>query len=134
MLSYSAVRRVSFVSLPSVESFVIPLTSTLCHFCCSLIFQPVTVLQEIAECVEGKLQTPIQYQLNTSKAHGSGTNYVKALVKTANAVARSKNMTNADLTYAEAHVDRHLMEIFQYNSPPISPGRGDSIKAPVEVD
>jgi hypothetical protein len=85
----------------------------------SLIFQPVTVLREIADCVEATLQMPIQYQLKSSKAHGSGTDYVKALVKTADARARPSNMTLDDLAYAEKHLESRLLEIFHYRIPTI---------------
>ena len=81
----------------------------------------MTVLREIADCVGGTLQVPIQYQLKTSKAHGSGTDFVKALIKTANAAARSNNLTTADLKYASQHLDSQLMELFQYHVPLISP-------------
>jgi len=84
----------------------------------SLIFQPVTVLREIADCVHGELNTPIQYQLQSSKAHGSGTDYIKALIKTANAKARPNNMTEADLDYAQHNLDVRLMELFEYRHPP----------------
>lgn len=89
---------------------------------CSLVFQPVTVLREIAECVEGTLNAPIQYQLATSKAHGSGTDYIAALVKTADADARPRNMTAVDLEYASNHLDERLMHAFHYVLPTVSDG------------
>jgi hypothetical protein len=86
----------------------------------SLVFQPVTVLREIADCVEGTLNTPIRYQLASSKAHGSGTDYIQALIKTADAEGRPSNMTAADLDYAATNLDARLMQAFQYDLSPLS--------------
>jgi hypothetical protein len=83
----------------------------------SLVFQPAVVLHEIANCMEGAVQQPIQYQLKSSKAHGSGTDYIKALVKTADSKVRSNNMTIHDLDYARHHLDRRLMTTFHYHVP-----------------
>jgi hypothetical protein len=83
----------------------------------SLIFQPAIVLQEIADCVEGTVQQPIKYQLKSSKDHGSGTDYVKALIKTADAKSRPNNMTMDDLAYAYKHLDQRLMKTFHYHFP-----------------
>lgn len=82
-----------------------------------LVFKPQLVLQQIAECAGGKVKTPIRYQVNTAKSHGSGTNFVKAIVKTANKMARSQNMTQQDLEYAQRHLDRDMMELFRYRHP-----------------
>lgn len=82
-----------------------------------LIFQPVVVLQSIADCVSGTLRSPIQYQVKSSKSHGSGTDYIKALIKTADTKARSKNMTMADMQFASTHLDSELMNLFHYNIP-----------------
>lgn len=83
----------------------------------SLVFQPAVVLHEIANCIEGKVQQPIQYQLKSSKAHGSGTDYIKALGKTANSKLRSNNMTKQDLEYAYQHLEHRLMRTFHYHVP-----------------
>jgi hypothetical protein len=82
-----------------------------------LVFQPAVVLHEIANCVEGTVQQPIQYQLKSSKLHGSGTDYIKALGKTADSELRSRNMTINDLDYAKQHFDRRLMRTFHYHMP-----------------
>ena len=82
-----------------------------------LIFQPVTVLQEIADCVEGTLANPIQYQVASSKTHGSGTDYVKALIKTADTELRLHNLTANDLDFARTHLDEELLRLFRYNLP-----------------
>ena len=81
------------------------------------MFQPAVVLHEIANCVEGIVQQPIQYQLKSSKAHGSGTDYMKALGKTADANLRSNNMTIQDLEYASQHLDQRLVQTFHYHIP-----------------
>jgi hypothetical protein len=86
----------------------------------SLVFQPAIVLEEIAKCVEGAVQQPIQYQLKSSKSHGSGTDYIKALAKTADATVRSNNMTVQDLEYAYRNLDHRLIATFQYQLPKLS--------------
>ena len=82
-----------------------------------LVFQPVTVLREIADCVDGVLNDKIVYQVKSSKAHGSGTDYTKAIIKTADTKARPNNMTAADLAFAQQHLDPELMELFHYHFP-----------------
>ena len=91
-----------------------------------MVFQPAVVLNEIAHCVEGTVQQPIQYQLKSSKMHGSGTDYIKALVKTADANLRSNNMTREDLDYATKHLDPRLMNTFHYHIPSVHFPNGDS--------
>jgi len=86
-------------------------------FLFSLVFQPRAVLKEIVACVGAKLKLPLQYQLKTSKAHGSGTDFVKAVAKTANAESRLHNMTQADKEFAQQHLDPDLMELFHYRGP-----------------
>ena len=82
-----------------------------------MVFQPAVVLREIADCVHGRVREPIQYQVSTAKAHGSGTDYIDALIKTANATVRSHGMTQADLEFASNHLDETLMSLFHYNIP-----------------
>lgn len=67
--------------------------------------------------MEGTLNTPIRYQVASSKTHGSGTDYIKALIKTADAKGRPYNMTAADMEYATKHLDARLMVTFNYNVP-----------------
>lgn len=80
-----------------------------------LVFQPVTVLREIADCVDGTLASEIQYQVKSSKPHGSGTDYIKALIKTADTELRARNLTADDAEFARAHLDPDLMKLFHYN-------------------
>ena len=82
-----------------------------------MVFQPAVVLREIADCVHGRVQEPIQYQVSSAKAHGSGTDYVDALIKTANATVRPHGMTQDDLDFASAHLDETLMSLFRYKVP-----------------
>ena len=77
----------------------------------------MAVLQEIADCVNGTVHHPIQYQLKSSKTHGSGTDYIKAITKTADATKRSYNMTIDDLNYAAQHLHHQLMDTFHYPIP-----------------
>ena len=71
----------------------------------SLIFQPTKVLAEIANCVGAGVTPKLVVQLKSSKAHGSGTDFIKAITKTADVSARIKNMTQQDLHYANEHLD-----------------------------
>jgi hypothetical protein len=80
----------------------------------SLVFQPKQVLTEIAHCVGATVREPLRYQINTSKNHGSGTNWIRAITKTASAELRKHNLTADDITYLHQHLDSTLMDLFQY--------------------
>lgn len=82
-----------------------------------LVFQPAKVLKEIATCVDAKVRPRLIFQLNTSKQHGSGTDFLKAISKTANAKVRLFNMTEEDFDFATKHLDSNLMTLFQYKHP-----------------
>ena len=57
------------------------------------------------------------FQLNSSKKHGSGTDFLKALTKTANMKARLLNMTEEDFDYATKTLNSNLMQLFHYKHP-----------------
>jgi hypothetical protein len=82
-----------------------------------LVFRPVSVMEKVAECMGGVVNQPFSYRLQTSKSHGSGTDFVKAVVKTGDAVGRTNNMTTADLEYARQHLDEGLMSRLRYRIP-----------------
>jgi hypothetical protein len=82
-----------------------------------LVFRPVSVMEKVAECMGGTVNQPFNYKLATSKSHGSGTDFVKAVIKTGDAVGRTKNMTAADLEYARQHLDKGLMSRLHYGLP-----------------
>jgi hypothetical protein len=82
------------------------------------VFQPAKVLAEIADCVGGNVRPDIVFQLHSSKQHGSGTDYIKAITKTADVNARSQNMTIHDFEFASIHLDPQLMKMFRYVHPP----------------
>ena len=81
-----------------------------------LVFSPRTVLSEIADCLGAKLTEPLKFQVKTSKAHGSGTDFVRAIIKTANADLRLNNLTAADMEYVQEHLDPKLMALFHYHA------------------
>ena len=83
----------------------------------SLVFQTRVVLSEIADCLGATLSEPLYYQVKSSKKHGSGSGFVKVLMKTSDAAHRLQNMTQADLEYATEHLDPFLMQTFNYRSP-----------------
>lgn len=76
-----------------------------------------SVLAQIAECTGAPLAPKFVWQTRSSKNHGSGTNFVKAIWKTADRVGRVKSMTPADLDYARRYLDEHLLELFHYHLP-----------------
>ena len=80
----------------------------------SLVFQPNVVLSAIADCVGATISHPLRYQVKTSKGHGSGTTFVKAIVKTADAAARMHNLTTDDRNYLQQHLDPALLKLFHY--------------------
>jgi hypothetical protein len=82
-----------------------------------LVFRPVSVMEKVAECMGGVVNTPFSYKLKTSKSHGSGTDFVKAVVKTGDTIGRTKNMTAADLEYVRQHLDDGLMKMLRYRLP-----------------
>jgi hypothetical protein len=82
-----------------------------------LVFRPVSVMEKVAECMGGVVNKPFRFQLRTSKSHGSGTDFVKAVVKTGDAVGRTNSMTAADLEYARQHLGEELMSRFRYHVP-----------------
>jgi hypothetical protein len=82
-----------------------------------LVFRPVSVMEKVAECMGGVVNQPFSYRLRTSKSHGSGTDFVKAVIKTGDAVGRANNMTAADLEYARQHLDEGLMSRLHYRIP-----------------
>lgn len=75
------------------------------------------MLNEIAKCVDGKVRSKLIFQLNSSKKHGSGTDFLKALTKTANMKARLLNMTEEDFDYATKTLNSNLMQLFHYKHP-----------------
>lgn len=81
------------------------------------MFQPRTVLGEIADCLGVDLKEPIQYQVKTSKSHGSGTDYVKAMIKTADSTLRLHNLTHGDQEFVQQYLDARIMETFHYHGP-----------------
>lgn len=76
------------------------------------MYNPQSVLTEIGHCLNATISNPYRYQTKTAKLHGSGTDYVKALIKTAHVT--TDNMTQADISYAQQQLDADLMRIFRY--------------------
>jgi hypothetical protein len=63
------------------------------------------------------LSEPLRYQVKAAKGHGSGSGFLKVILKTANAQLRLHNLTQADRAYANKHLDPFLMETFSYRGP-----------------
>ena len=63
--------------------------------------------------------TPFHYQIQSAKGHGSHTDFVKAILKSGNVVARTRNMTQEDVQFAISHLDPQLMKAMHYNMPSI---------------
>jgi hypothetical protein len=91
---------------------------TFTHFSIrSLVFSPRAVLSEIADCLGASLSEPLQFQVKSSKSHGSGTDFIQAMIKTVDARLRLHNLTLQDREYAEQHLDPKLMKMFHYHGP-----------------
>ena len=79
-----------------------------------MLLQAPAVLSKIAECVGTDVRNPIQYQTGSAKAHGSHTDFLKAILKSADAEKRSNLLAQRDLDYAAAKLDPELIDAFQY--------------------
>jgi hypothetical protein len=81
----------------------------------SLVFQPHLVLHEIAQCVGGTVRSPLLYQTKTSKSHGSGTDLIAGIRKTADLEPRGILPDDKDYEYYRRYVDADLIRMFHYN-------------------
>jgi hypothetical protein len=79
-----------------------------------MLLKAPQVLAKIAECVGGDVRTPIVYQKGSAKAHGSHTDFLKAILKSADAEKRRHQLEQRDQAYAAAHLDKGLMAAFEY--------------------
>lgn len=84
-----------------------------------LLLQAPAVMKQVSDClgVEPVATTHFKFQTGKAKNHGSGTDLLHAVIKTANVTARVKGMTQQDLKFTAANVDPDLMRIFQYHLP-----------------
>jgi hypothetical protein len=84
-----------------------------------LLLRPQEVMSKIATCLGGSILPPgdFKYQLSSSKSHGSGTDYVKAIEKTGSIALRTRNMTLDDIEFLREHTDGNLSRIFSYRLP-----------------
>jgi hypothetical protein len=80
-----------------------------------MLLQAPAVLSKIAECVGTQVRDPIQYQRGSAKAHGSHTDFLSAILKSADGGKREHLLTAEDKEYAATHLDTDLMEAFHYN-------------------
>jgi hypothetical protein len=81
----------------------------------SLVFQPHVVLSEIAQCVGATVRSPLEYQTKTSKSHGSGTDLIAGIQKTANLDIHQIFGNNShDYDYFQKYVDPELVRLFHY--------------------
>ena len=79
-----------------------------------MLLQAPAVLAKVAECVGGQVREPIQYQRGSAKAHGSHTDFLKAILKSADSEKRRNSLTTEDLDYAASKLDTNLIDGFQY--------------------
>lgn len=80
-----------------------------------MLLQAPAVLAKVAECVGTEVRDPILYQQGSAKNHGSHTDFLSAVLKTADKEKRAHALTHNDLEYAAASLDSNLMSAFQYN-------------------
>jgi hypothetical protein len=79
-----------------------------------MLWQAEYVLQQIATCLGTVVNTPLAYQTKSAKAHGSGTDYLKAIFKSGNRTLRERNLTDDDKEYAALHFDHDLLQLLNY--------------------
>lgn len=79
-----------------------------------MLWHAETVLQHIADCLGTVVAEDIAHQTLSAKAHGSGTDFLKAIIKSGNRTLRERNLTDQDKAYAAIHLDHELMEIMNY--------------------
>lgn len=79
-----------------------------------MLWQADFVLKQIAACLGSTLADPISYQTKSSKSHGSGTDFLKAIFKSGNRTLRERHMTAEDKKYASIHFDNELMQLMNY--------------------
>ena len=84
-----------------------------------LLHAPV-IIEKVSECIFGpdyiRQKRNFKYQTSSSKSHGSGTNFLKAIMKTANETSRESGLTLKDKIYAAQHLDAEMMNAFQYRT------------------
>ena len=80
-----------------------------------MLLQAPAVLAKVAECVGGQVREPIQYQRGSAKAHGSHTDFLKAILKSADSEKRRHSLQPRDLAYAKSKLRPDLLEAFEYN-------------------
>ena len=88
-----------------------------------VIFHPMEVMKQVCNCAGGMLydENQLKYVVTSAKhgaAHGTHkTNYIDSIIKYGTNKHRYENMTTADLTYLQTHIDEELMTLFNYQYP-----------------
>lgn len=78
-----------------------------------LLYAP-QVMEMISDCFGVPLRNFYTYEVDSAKVHGSHSNFVKTIFKTADTVRRSQGLTLQDKLYAAKHLDHEMMQAFQY--------------------
>lgn len=78
-----------------------------------LLHAPI-IMEKLSQCLGVARKSQYVYQTSSAKAHGSHTNFLKAIMKTADAEKRKKQLSLKDKIYAAQHLDLDMMEAFQY--------------------
>ena len=79
-----------------------------------MLLQAPAVMAKIAECVGTQPRSPIVYQTGSAKAHGSHTDFLKAILKSADWEKRKHALEPRDLEYAKTKLRPDLLEAFEY--------------------
>jgi len=77
------------------------------------------LMRSIANCTGATVPAEFSHQTKSAKGHGSHTTFLKALMKTGDAGARTKQMTRDDIRFSNEHLDDELMRLFRYSRPPL---------------
>jgi hypothetical protein len=85
-----------------------------------MLFDAPLVISEVYQCLTGEEypnDPPFRFQTKAAKSHGSGTDYIKAIIKTGDVEKRLHQLTPQDLYYTRDHLDPELMRLFRYSLP-----------------
>jgi hypothetical protein len=79
-----------------------------------MLWHAETVLAHIAACLGTKVADDIAHEIAPSKSHGSGTDFLKAILKSGNRTLRERALTDEDMAYAAIHLDHQLLDVMNY--------------------
>ena len=79
-----------------------------------MLYNPESVMQQVADCSGLSVRQPYRAMLEPSKAHGKSSGLVSALTRYGTDTGRSDGMLPDDIQYSERVLDKQLMDLFHY--------------------